>query len=175
MAHILIAYSTVDGHTRGICQRLQRSMQSMGDVVTLVTVAQAGTADLSDFDKIVIGASVRYGRHRADVHDFVHRHRAALAHKPSAFFSVNIVARKPYKGQPETNPYLQRFLQDVRWRPKELDVFAGKLDYPRYGFVDRQMIRLIMWLTEGPTDPTTVVEFTDWCRVDAFAQRVYAM
>lgn len=35
--------------------------------------------------------------------------------------------------------------------------------------------RLIMWLTSGPTDPRAVVEFTDWARVDAFAERVAAL
>ena len=54
-------------------------------------------------------------------------------------------------------------------------MFAGKLDYPRYGFFDRQMIRLIMWMTKGPTDPKAVVEFTDWAKVDAFAHEVCAV
>ena len=74
-----------------------------------------------------------------------------------------------------TNPYLQKFLRQVPWQPNELDVFAGRLDYPRYGFIDRQMIRLIMWITHGPTDPHAVVEFTDWQRVDAFALRVASL
>ena len=56
-----------------------------------------------------------------------------------------------------------------------VDVFAGKLDYPRYGFLDRQMIRFIMLMTRGPTDPTAIVEFTDWQRVEAFAQRIHAL
>ena len=32
------------------------------------------------------------------------------------------------------------------------------------------MIRFIMLLTGGPTDPATVVEFTDWQRVEAFGR-----
>jgi menaquinone-dependent protoporphyrinogen oxidase len=91
---------------------------------------------------------------------------------PSAFFSVNIVARKPEKNRPETNPYMKKFLRQIAWRPMLVAVFAGKLDYPRYGFLDRMMIRLIMALTKGPTDPSTVVEFTDWRQVDAFAGQV---
>ena len=54
-------------------------------------------------------------------------------------------------------------------------MFAGKLDYPRYGFFDRQMIRFIMLMTKGPTDPAAVVEFTDWQRVEAFARDVCAL
>jgi menaquinone-dependent protoporphyrinogen oxidase len=54
-------------------------------------------------------------------------------------------------------------------------VFAGKLDYPKYGFWDRTIIRFIMWMTRGPTDSTTVVEFTDWREVDAFGLAISRM
>ncbi len=172
MASILIVYSTVDGHTRTICQRLQRSIEAQGHAVTLMPIEEADASDLQACDKVVVGASIRYGKHRPNVHAFVNEHAAELERKPSAFFTVNIVARKPTKDRPATNPYLRKFLTQVRWRPKELDVFAGRLDYPRYGFLDRQMIRLIMLITSGPTDPSTVVEFTDWARVEAFARRV---
>jgi menaquinone-dependent protoporphyrinogen oxidase len=175
MAAILIVYSTTDGHTRRICERLQQLLVAGGDQVTLVPIEDAGTVELSGFDKLVIGASIRYGRHRPLVLKFMHANARILHAKPNAFFSVNIVARKPQKNRPETNPYLQKFLRQIAWRPRELDVFAGKLDYPRYGFFDRLMIRFIMWITRGPTDPATVVEFTDWQRVAAFAQRIARM
>jgi menaquinone-dependent protoporphyrinogen oxidase len=51
-------------------------------------------------------------------------------------------------------------------------VFAGKLDYQRYGFLDRRVIQLIMWLTHGPTDRRACVEFTDWQAVEQFANQV---
>ena len=56
-----------------------------------------------------------------------------------------------------------------------LAVFAGKLDYPSYGFFDRFMIRLIMRMTHGPTDPKAVIEFTDWQQVEAFGRGVSEM
>jgi menaquinone-dependent protoporphyrinogen oxidase len=37
------------------------------------------------------------------------------------------------------------------------------------------MIRLIMLMTNGPTDPKAVIEFTDWQQVEAFGQRVCDM
>jgi hypothetical protein len=36
------------------------------------------------------------------------------------------------------------------------------------------LIRFIMWMTRGPTDPGAVVEFTDWQRVDAFGHALCA-
>ena len=56
-----------------------------------------------------------------------------------------------------------------------MEVFAGKLDYPRYRFIDKHMIRFIMWLTKGPTDTTQSFEFTNWNKVAMFSQRIEAM
>ena len=175
MAAVLIVYSTVDGHTRKICERLAQLIEASGHRSTLVAIEQAGAVELAAYDKVVVGASIRYGRHRRSVFEFANANAPVLDAKRNAFFSVNVVARKPQRDQPQTNPYVRKFLLRSRWQPKVLDVFAGKLDYPRYGFVDRLVIRFIMWLTRGPTDPTAVVEFTDWKRVDAFAARIAAM
>ena len=51
-------------------------------------------------------------------------------------------------------------------------IFAGKLNYPRYPFMDRQVIRLIMWMTNGPTHSDAVVDYTDWSKVEAFAAEI---
>ena len=139
--------------------------------MTVALLADAGALDLNSFERIVIGASIRYGHHQPIVAEFIGRHQALLESRPSAFFSVNIVARKPNKNTPETNPYCRKFLKSISWQPRLTAVFAGKLDYPSYGFVDRQMIRLIMLITKGPTDPKAVVEFTDWAQVEAFGPR----
>lgn len=168
----LLAYSTTDGHTVKICERIKFIMTVLGQQVTLVNITQADTLDLSRFERVVIGASIRYGKHQPQVAHFIAKHQTALERKPNAFFSVNIVARKPDKNRPENNPYLIKYLKTIRWKPQLLEVFAGRLDYPSYGPLDRMMIRFIMLLTSGPTDPKTVVEFTNWSRVEAFAHAV---
>ena len=170
MANILLAYSTVDGHTLSICERIAEIVRWEGHDVALVAIDDGPTIDLDAYDKIIIGASIRYGKHRPQVVNLINSNTAKLESRPSAFFSVNVVARKPEKNPPETNPYLQKFLKQISWRPKYMAVFAGKIDYPRYGFWDRLAIRFIMWMTKGPTDPTAVVEFTDWTKVDEFAR-----
>jgi menaquinone-dependent protoporphyrinogen oxidase len=175
MTSILIIYSTTDGQTLKICQRLQTVIERYGDSVTLVDINEAHSADLGAYDKIVIGASIRYGKHSPAVHAFINSKQALLESVPSAFFSVNVVARKPHKRQPDTNPYVRKFLQQISWKPKNLAVFAGRIDYQRYSFWDRNIIRMIMWITNGPTDPTTNIEFTDWDQVDAFGHVVSKM
>lgn len=172
MAHILILYSTTDGHTLKICRRLQQVIEQEAHSVTLRCVDDEPGVDIAPYDKVVVGARIRYGKHTPQVFEFARTHRAALDAKPNAFFTVNVVARKPEKNTPGTNPYMRKFLARSEWRPKLLGVFAGRIDYKRYGFRDRQIIRFIMWLTKGPTDPATDVEFTDWDQVDAFGRAV---
>ena len=170
MASTLILYSTVDGHTKRIALRVQQSIEAFGHTVRVVAIDDAAGLDLAAFDQIVIGASIRYGHHRRSVLDFIRKNRSLLERKANAFFSVNIVARKAEKNRPETNPYLQKFLRRIDWKPQRLAVFGGRLDYPSYGFFDRQIIRLIMSITHGPTDPATVIDFTDWLAVEAFGR-----
>ena len=73
--------------------------------------------DLEPFDKIVLGASIRYGKHAKEVYEFIRRNESILDSKPNAFFSVNVVARKPGKKTPGTNPYLKKFLKQITWQP----------------------------------------------------------
>jgi menaquinone-dependent protoporphyrinogen oxidase len=175
MTSILIAYSTTDGHTYDICRRLQQVIEAGGDKVTLLRIDDNPEFKISSYDKVIVGASIRYGKHNQQVYKFIKRNEAVLNSKPNAFFSVNVVARKPEKNQPDTNPYLIKFLKQISWQPKALAVFAGRLDYPSYKFWDRLMIRFIMWMTKGPTAPDTVVEYTDWQQVEEFGRLVKKM
>jgi len=175
MATVLVLYSTTDGHTKKICQKLRSVIEQRGYEVKLISIDDESDVDPGRFDKIVVGASIRYGKHNKKVIDFVARNRKILETKPSAFFSVNVVARKPDKSQPDNNPYMRKFLAQVPWQPDEVAVFAGKIDYQKYRFLDRMTIRLIMYITNGPTHPETVADFTDWEKVESFGRTIGEM
>ena len=175
MPRVLLLYSTVDGHTRSICERVAETLEAEGVETTIRELTPAASPDLSACDGVVIGASVRYGKHRPEVASFVDRHRHTLESMPSAFFSVNAVARKDGKRTPESNPYVRKFLGSIDWKPAHIGIFAGRIDYPRYRFVDRHLIRLIMWITGGPTDLAGSYEFTDWAAVETFGRGIASL
>lgn len=171
MAGTLLLYSSVYGLSRRICETIQASLARRGvaaDVAPLV----GHTVDPAAYDAIVIGASIKHGKHHPSVLEFIRARRALLEATPSALFSVNLVARKPAKNTPETNPYLKRLVAQSPWKPRLQAVFAGELDYSRYGPVDKYMMKLVMWINHGPTDFATRVEFTDWSAVERFAGEV---
>ena len=174
-ARILFIYSTVDGHTLEICKRLQQVVEREGHQTSLQELTADSDIDLEPFDRIVIGASIRYGKHRPDVVRFIDKNMGMLASRPSAFFSVNAVARNQEKRGSESNPYVRKFLKKIAWSPPVIAVFGGKIDYPSYRFFDKTMIRFIMWMTKGPTDVNATVDFTDWEEVEAFGRTISAM
>ncbi len=171
MTQTLIICSTTDGHTAEICRKIENILKDSNESTEIRSAANLDI-DLTRYSKIVIGASIRYGYHNKALCRFIETNSAALNQKPSAFFSVNLVARKDNKNTPQTNPYCRKFLKRTTWKPDLTAVFAGKLNYPVYGPIDKTMIRLIMWMTKDPTDPDAVVEFTNWDHVNAFARQI---
>lgn len=164
----LIIYSSTDGQTIKICKRI---MSIIGDC-KMVSIDEAKNENLSKYEKVIVGASIRYGKHKPELYEYISENCDHLIDINASFFSVNVVARKPEKNTPLTNPYVQKFLSISQWHPSLIGVFAGKIDYPRYGVLDKFMIRLIMWITKGPTDTKNVYEFTNWDDVDSFAKKI---
>tara|TARA_B110001450_G_C17387038_1_gene386110 strand:- start:68 stop:595 length:528 start_codon:yes stop_codon:yes gene_type:complete len=171
MSVSLIIYSSTDGHTKTICKRITNFLNE-GERAELVSLYEATKIDLSKFNKIIIGASIRYGAHSKKLYKFIELNKNILNQKQSVFFSVNVVARKLGKNTPDTNPYIKKFLKISKWKPKKLGVFAGKVDYPNYKFFDKYIIKFIMFLTKGPTDTSQSYEFTDWSKVENFAKEL---
>ena len=171
MSNILIIYSTTDGHTKIICERIKNFLID-GNSVELVSLENAKKVDLYGFEKIIIGASIRYGKHSKELYKFINLNKNILDQKKNAFFSVNVVARKTEKNSASTNPYINKFLKKSKWKPNKMSVFAGKVDYPNYNFFDKYIIKFIMFITKGPTDTTQSYEFTDWSKVEDFSKEL---
>ena len=167
----LIIFSTTDGHTKKICEKIVNFLNNE-KLVKIASLDEATKLDLSEFQRIIIGASIRYGKHSRELYKFIKLNKRILDQKQSVFFSVNVVARKSEKNTPETNPYIKKFLKISKWQPKKLGVFAGKVDYPSYNIFDKYIIKLIMFITGGPTDTSQSYEFTDWSKVEDFAKEL---
>jgi len=161
----LILYSTHDGQTKKIASFIANMIKENVEVKSI-----HDEFDLQAYDRIMIGASIRYGHFNKLLYKMLEKHTALLNQKTTAFFGVNLTARKPEKSTPETNVYVRKFLQRITWKPTISAVFAGALLYPRYKFFDRIMIQLIMRITSGETDPTKEIEYTDWQKVRSFSE-----
>ncbi|MGB9095251.1 menaquinone-dependent protoporphyrinogen IX dehydrogenase [Erwinia sp.] len=164
----LILFSSREGQTREIAAYIANQLKEQQECEVL-NIQHATSVDWSKYDRVLIGASIHYGHFHPAVTKFVKQNLAQIKERPSGFFSVNLTARKAEKRTPQTNAYTRKFLLQSPWQPDCCAVFAGALRYPRYGFFDRFMIRLIMRMTGGETDVSKEVEYTDWAQVGRFA------
>ena len=168
----LMLFATRDGQTREIAAYLCSQLNELGTATAMIDLNRTDDIEWQLYDRVIIGASIRYGHFHPALDRFVKKHAAVLQSMPSAFFSVNLVARKPEKRSPQTNSYTRKFLLRSPWQPDSCAVFAGALRYPRYGWFDRFMIRLIMKMTGGETDTRKEVVYTDWEQVAGFAREI---
>ncbi|ELR64161.1 Protoporphyrinogen IX oxidase, oxygen-independent, HemG [Photobacterium marinum] len=170
MEKVLLLHSSTDGQTVKILHYIEEQLGTdcqceLKDLNTLPEI------DFADYQRVLIGASIRYGHLNKKLYEFIRLHRPALEKHKVGFFCVNLTARKEGKNTPETSAYMKTFLKKSPWQPKLQAVFAGALRYPKYRWFDRVMIQFIMRITGGETDPTKEVEYTDWDKVSLFARQ----
>lgn len=177
MTSILVLYMSRGGHTARVARRICEAASAAGARAEMMDLREARGegVDWARYDVRVLGAPVLYGNYDASVWDFVRTHRAELEARANSFFNVSVVARTPVKATVEGNRYMQKFLQRSPWRPRDLRVIAGKVDYPAWPWLDRQAIRLIMKMTDGPTDMRAVIDYTDWDDVAAYGRHLVTL
>ncbi|QXO17425.1 MULTISPECIES: menaquinone-dependent protoporphyrinogen IX dehydrogenase [Vibrio] len=167
----LLLYSSREGQTKKIIERIATQLAPIEcEIADLHTT---GEVDWAAYDKVLIGASIRYGRFNKELYQFIERNLTPLQRADAAFFCVNLTARKEDQGKdtPQGSVYVQTFLKKSPWQPEVIGVFAGALYYPRYRWFDKMMIRLIMTMTGGETDTSKEVEYTNWEKVTQFAKK----
>jgi menaquinone-dependent protoporphyrinogen oxidase len=169
---VILTYASRDGQARRIAERIGRVL---GVAARDLKTDAPDAHELALAPLLVVIAAVRYGKHLPEADAFLGTY-ANLSTQPSlALASVNLTARKEGKRSAEGNAYLRKLIAQYRLKPVLAAAFAGRLDFSRYRWSDRQLIRFIMLLTGGPTDRSAKVEYTDWAAVDDFAQTALAL
>ena len=85
MHNTLIIYSSTDGHTKNICKRISNFLDNKNEA-KIMSLDDATKLDLSAFNKIIIGASIRYGKHSKKLYEFITLNKNVLDQKQSIFF-----------------------------------------------------------------------------------------
>lgn len=170
---ILLMYTSREGQTKKIMEKISLDIEAQAEVVLHQIMTKDDSIELGSFDIVVIGSSIRYGYYPKFLNEWIEKNKIILNQKISAFIGVNLVARKENKNTPETNIYTKKFLEQSSWNPTMSAVFAGALYYPRYNWLDRNIIRFIMWLGKGSTDTQKEqIEYTNWLDVESFATKL---
>lgn len=177
MGSILLAYATGEGQTARIAARIADSLETAGHAVTVEEVTERGPpATIGDVDAVVVGSSIHVGTHQDWIVEFVRENLPALRAVPGAFFQVSLSAASDDEArQADATTYIENFVKQTGWQPTHVGNFAGAIRYSQYGFVKRQLMRLIARSATGDTDTSRDYEYTDWDAVESFAADVATM
>ena len=168
---VLIVHASRFGHSTKIAQAIADTLTGQGFSCELIPLTKTTAPDPARHQAFIMVTSVRYGHYDRNSSRFVEQNRAWLDSVPNLLVTVSLTARTPAKRDPAVHVYTRKYLAKTQWTPTQTEVMPGMLDYPRYNPFDRAAIRLIMHMTGGVTDPTAVIDYTDWDEVRAAAER----
>lgn len=171
MANVLLVYATQEGQTGKIARRLAETLRAEGHAVELFDAAHGpAPRELERFQLIVVGGPIHAQGYPRSIIRFVRTHRALLDRVPSAFFSVGLaLASRTSDGRAQSLEVVERFVENTGWRPRRIELIAGALQYSKYNFLVRSVMRRITAKEGGDTDTSRDYEYTDWPAVDRFA------
>ena len=167
-------YATRDGQSRRIAERIAEGLAER-DIDALprdLGVLQPSQSTLESAGLVVLVAAIRYGKILPEARDFLAAYQKLKTKPTLVFLVVNLTSRKPGKETPEGSVYIRRAIKQYELAPAFARAIPGRLDYQRYTWRDRQIIRFIMFLTGGPTDPKTSIEYTPWDVVEGIAEKI---
>ena len=171
MDKVLILFSSFDGQTAQIAERVGAHLARAGHGTSIVPLGTHDVAALlAGHDAVIVAGAVHYGHHARALEQAVRAHRSGLEARPNAFFSVSLAAARPGKGLAQARRWVADFVERTGWQPRATATFAGALRYSRYNPFIRFMMRLISRAEGGATDATRDYEYTDWAAVERFAR-----
>ncbi|WP_458189368.1 menaquinone-dependent protoporphyrinogen IX dehydrogenase [Haladaptatus sp. NG-WS-4] len=171
MARILVVYGSTEGQSATIAERIAEVFDDAGHEPAVVHVKHRPEGfSLSEYDAVVVGASIHMGKHQKYVTRFVREHTAELNRRPSAFFSVSLAAADgSEEAWEQAREYVHEFLSETGWEPDWTAVVPGALKYSQYGVLKRFVMKRIAKRTGRDTATSRDYEYTDWDEVEGFA------
>jgi menaquinone-dependent protoporphyrinogen oxidase len=167
---LLIVYGTTEGHTRELSAFVSRVLTQSGHEADIRDTGSTDeTLNPSDYDGVLIAASLHVGHFQPGVVEFARRHHEQLNMMPSAFISVSLSAAgvnpEDWEGLEQC---LSRFLHETMWRPKAVHHAAGAIRYSQYDFFKRLAIKFIASQRGQKTVMSQDYDLTDYPALETF-------
>jgi menaquinone-dependent protoporphyrinogen oxidase len=170
VARVLIVYESKYGQTEKIAKFLYSRLLGQGHSVNLMNLGAKDFRPPTDYDGIIVGAGIYMQRYPKNLEKWVQTYYPTLSQRSTAFFSVCMaVLDKNLKVQRDLQRIANKFFDKTNWHPKRREVFAGALNYSKYGWVTKQLMGLISRASRGDYDTSRDYEYTNWSEVAQFS------
>lgn len=125
--NVLVAYASISGSTGEIAAEIAKTL-THDDMVATAHAVQTIT-DVTPYDALVLGSSIRGGHWLPEATNFLEKHQSYFQHKRVAYFATCLaIARNAEEGQKMVSSYLAPILkQATTIEAVGLGLFAGVL------------------------------------------------
>lgn len=161
---ILVTYASRTGSTAQIAEAICKTLVQNGEETDLLPIQDVN--DLSAYHVVIIGSPIRKSRWLPEAMQFLQTHRAELARKRIATFTVCITMAMP--NAEHYQDAVREWIAPVRAmaQPVSEGLFAGKLDFNKLPWtLDTLLFRVTVALGILPKG-----DHRDWIAVHTWAQ-----
>ena len=136
----LIAYASTHGTTGKVAQRIAEMLNDPN--VEIVNLKQETPADLSPFDRIIVGGSIHAGQVQGRVKQFCEKNMLSLLEKPLGLYLCGM-------NEPEYQAQFERaFPELLRRHAKSTRTMGGEFLIDRMNFFQRLVVKKISGVHE---------------------------
>lgn len=167
---ILIVYGSYHGSTAEIAKYIGKELFMKNTLIDVRLVNQ--TESVGDYDIVIIGSPVHYGKWIDEITEFVRSNYEKLNEIPVAcFLTCLAVTKTNEESRKEAKGYLDSSLSEIpEIKPFYTGIFAGKLDYKKCTFFGKIVMKLVMnskGVEEG--------DYRDWGKISSWASNLQTM
>lgn len=158
---VLVTYASRYGSTAEVAEAIGSVLREEGFDVDVRHVADVD--DPGGYEAVVVGSPIYFGRWMSEAADLVSRHRAVLAERPVALFTV---CGTMMTDTERNRRHVRRWLAPVHRRapevrPVDTGLFGGKVERRGLTLFDR----LFVWASR-----TIEADRRDWDLIQAWAR-----
>ena len=163
---VLVAYASMHGSTGEVAEAIGKVLCSQGATVDVRLVKNVES--LTPYNAVVLGSAVRSDKWLSEAIQFVEKNRKTLSRMPVAYFLTCLTLTKPSEENAgRARSYMDPVLEAVpEVKPVNMGLFAGVLDYSKYSFGIRAVMKYKM-SSKGVKEG----DYRDWDAIQSWAGR----
>lgn len=171
---VLVAYASRHGATKGIAERIARTLEPRGNDVTLRPADQVSA--VAGYDAFIIGSAAYAGHWLKEARGFVQQHRELLASRPVWLFSsgpigTDMVDAKGRDVLEASRPAeFAEFAASIH--PRDVRVFFGAFDPDAKPIGLMERLGAPFMRMPGVREAMPAGDFRDWPQVEAWAEGI---
>ena len=161
--NILVAYASFTGSTREVAKYIAAIQRKHRHCVHIAPIKFVNRVD--EFDAIILGSPIRFGRPHQDLLSFINRYQQALLSKATALFIVCLTMKEDL---PDNRRMVDNYLKVISdrypdFQPLAIEYFSGTLFLDRLNFINKAFL---------DRSRKQRGDFRDWGRIRAWSEKL---